>query len=102
MMTMRKKRRISYAEKAKKQRMRLYGFLTVICLLFACTLAPLADNGIHEVCVIADAGDTLWSICEAFKPEDMDLRLFIEKVKYENKLTSSALSIGQEIVIPLS
>ncbi len=97
-----KKRRISYAQKAKKQRMKLYTLLTVIVLLFAVSLAPLADNGIHEVRVIADKGDTLWSLCEPYTPEGMDLRLFIEKVKYENKLSSSGLEIGQEIVIPLS
>lgn len=102
MMMTRKTRRISYAKRAKNQRMKLYVLATVIFILFTCSLAPLADNGIHEIRVIADRGDTLWSICEAHKPEDMDLRLFIDKVKYINELESSALSIGQEIIIPLS
>ncbi len=98
---MRNKRRISYARKAKQQRMHLYIILAVIGILFTCSLAPLADNGIHEVTVIADTGDTLWSICQEYKPEDMDLRLFIDKVMYENGLDNSCLEIGQELVIPL-
>ncbi len=98
---MMKRRRISYAKKAKEQRMKLYIIATVILILFATTLAPLADDGTHQIVVTADAGDTLWSICEPYKPDDMDLRLFIDKVKYMNKIRSSALSIGQEIVIPV-
>ncbi|MBR5236595.1 MAG: hypothetical protein IKW06_04415 [Clostridia bacterium] len=101
MMTMRRKRTVSYARRAKEQRMKLYILSLVVALTFACTIAPLADNGIHEITVIADTGDTLWSLCEAYKPEGMDLRLFIDKVSYINKLESSCLSIGQEIVIPL-
>ncbi len=100
-MLFRKTRRISYAKKAKQQRIRLYTIITVIAILFACSLGTLADDGSHQVTVIADTGDTLWSICEQYKPEDMDLRLFIEKVKYTNRIKSSALSIGQELVIPL-
>ena len=100
-MLVRKTRRISYAQKAKKQRMKLYTLLAVIVLLFTCSLAPLADDGIHEIVVTADAGDTLWDICKVYQPDDMDLRLFIDKVMYVNDLHSSALSIGQEIVIPL-
>lgn len=100
-MLMRKTRRISYAQKAKKQRMKLYILFAVIALLFTYSLAPLADDGIHEIIVTADAGDTLWDICALHKPDDMDLRLFIDKVMYVNDLRSSALSIGQEIVIPL-
>lgn len=97
----RKTRRISYARKAKLQRSRLYMLITVVALLFACSLAPLADNGTHEVTVIADAGDTLWTLCEPYKPQNMDIRLFIDKVQYLNQLDSACLSIGQEITIPL-
>ena len=100
-MMMRNKRRISFARKAKQQRMHLYIILAVIGILFTCSLAPLADDGTHPVTVIADSGDTLWSLCEPYKPENMDLRLFIDKVMYENNIRSSNLSIGQEIVINL-
>lgn len=100
-MTTRKTRRISYAQRARQQRARFYTLITVIAILFTCSVATLADDGSHQVTVIADSGDTLWSICEEYKPEDMDLRLFIDKVKYTNRIKSSALTIGQEIVIPL-
>ncbi|MBR7164275.1 MAG: hypothetical protein IKD21_04835 [Clostridia bacterium] len=100
-MTVRKRRRISYANRAKQQRMKLYIIVSAICILFLCSLAPLADSGVHEITVIADSGDTMWDICEPYCPEGMDIRLFIDKVMYENDLDNSCLSIGQEIVIPL-
>ena len=101
-MMMRKRRRISYANRAKQQRMKLYIILAAITILFTCTVATLADNGVHEVTITADSGDTMWSICEPYCPEGMDIRLFIDKVMYENHITNSSLSIGQEIVIPLN
>ena len=97
----RNRRRVSYAQKAKQQRMNLYIVLLVIGILFTASLGTLADNGVHKITVIADSGDTLWSLCEEYKPDNMDLRLFIDKVMYINDLDSSCLSIGQEIVIPL-
>lgn len=100
-MMIRKTRRISYAKKAKLQRTRLYTMLTIVFILFACSVGTLADDGSSRTTVIADTGDTLWSICQEYKPEDMDLRLFIDKVMYLNQLDSSSLSIGQEIIIPL-
>ncbi|MBE7048661.1 MAG: hypothetical protein E7393_04750 [Ruminococcaceae bacterium] len=100
-MTERKKRIKSYARRAKEQRIKLYIIASVIAISFACTLAPLADDGTHQITLIADTGDTLWSLCEPHCPEAMDLRLFIDKVQYINQLSNSCLSIGQEIVIPL-
>ncbi len=97
----RKKRTVSYARRAREQRMKLYILAAVAALIFAFSLAPLADNGVHEVTLTADSGDTLWTLCEPYKPDGMDLRLFIDKVQYLNKLPSAGLSVGQEIVIPL-
>ncbi|MBQ4517100.1 MAG: LysM peptidoglycan-binding domain-containing protein [Clostridia bacterium] len=100
-MMIRKTRRISYAKKAKLQRTRLYTLLIVVFLLFACSIGTLADDGSSRITVIADTGDTLWSICQEYKPADMDLRLYIDKVMYLNQLDNSSLSIGQEIILPL-
>ena len=100
-MLTRKTRRISYAKRAKQQRTNLYIVITALVIMFICSLAPLADSGIHEITLIADAGDTLWELCEPYCPEDMDLRLFIDKVKYQNKINNSCLELGQEIVIPI-
>ncbi|MBQ2696194.1 MAG: LysM peptidoglycan-binding domain-containing protein [Clostridia bacterium] len=100
-MLFRKRRRISYKKRAKEQRMKLYIILAALGILFVFSLGTLADTGVHEVTVIADTGDTLWTLCEPYCPEGMDLRLFIDKVMYENNLKSSGLSIGQEVVIPL-
>ena len=100
-MLTRKRRRISYKKRAKQQRTNLYILLAALAILFICSLATLADSGIHEITLIADTGDTLWELCEPYCPEDMDLRLFIDKVKYENGLKNSCLTIGQEITVPI-
>ncbi len=101
MTTMRNKRIRSFKLRAKEQRVKLYIVLGALFILFAFSIAPMADTGVHETSVIADKGDTLTSLCEPYCPEDMSLRLFVDKVMYVNDLDSSALSIGQEIVIPL-
>lgn len=64
-------------------------------------LFAIADDGVDFVTVTVSSGDTLWELCEPYKPERMDLRDFIAKVKYKNKLKSSELTLGQQITIPL-
>ena len=98
---MTKKRRISFREKAKKQRRSLYMAVVAAALFFSILSSwVLADNGIDSVTVTVDSGDTLWAVCSRYLPENTDIRDFIEKVKYINKLKSSNLSIGTELVIP--
>lgn len=100
--TMRNRRIKSFRRRAKDQRMKLYIVLAAIAILFCFSLAPVADTGVHEITVIADTGDTLLSICEPYCPEDMSLRLFVDKVYCLNDLDTSCLSIGQEIIIPIN
>ncbi|MBQ3226120.1 MAG: LysM peptidoglycan-binding domain-containing protein, partial [Clostridia bacterium] len=52
--------------------------------------------------VTVASGDTLRNLCSPYKPSNMDIRDFIEKVRYENKLPNSELVVGQEIVISLN
>lgn len=98
----RRKRYHSFKKQAAKQRRTLYMFLLCAMIFVSCIFnLATADSGIDSVNVIVDSGDTLWDICEDYAPDNMDLRDFIEKVKYVNKLTTSNLSIGTELVIPL-
>ena len=97
-----KRRYYSYKEQAKNQRRSLYMFL-LCTIIFIGSLSGwvLADNGVDNVTVIVDSGDTLWDICAPYVPDNMDIRDFIAKVKYVNKLPSSNLEIGTELVIPI-
>jgi len=81
--------------------MKLYIVLTALALLLVSSVGALAETTVHEITVVADTGDTMWDICEPHCPEGMDLRLFIDKVMWMNDLESSALSIGQELIIPV-
>ena len=96
------RRYYSFKQQAKHQRRSLYMLILCIAIFFSITSGwAIADNGIDSVTVIVDSGDTLWEICSPYTPENMDIRDFIEKVKYVNKLTSSNLEIGTELVIPV-
>lgn len=85
-----------------RQRRSLFILVMAIFLVFGgLGLFVIADDGIDSVTVTVASGDTLWELCEPYKPERMDLRDFIAKVKYENNLKNSELTPGQQIIIPL-
>lgn len=85
-----------------RQRRSLFILVMAIFLVFGgLGLFAIADDGIDSVTVTVESGDTLWELCEPHKPERMDLRDFIAKVKYENNLKNSELTPGQQIKIPL-
>ncbi|WP_458462757.1 LysM peptidoglycan-binding domain-containing protein [Paenibacillus sp.] len=50
--------------------------------------------------VVVSQGDTLWAISVAYKPQQMDTRVYIEALKKVNKLEHNAIRIGQVLVLP--
>ena len=100
---MTKKRNSNFYKEQAKNQIRMLYMLILSLMVFVVGISGFvtADSGVDNVNVIVDTGDTLWDICSEFVPEDMDIRTFIEKVKYVNKLTSSNLSIGTELIIPI-
>lgn len=97
------KRKINYAQKARRQRRTLTIFIMigiVLCVYFS--MGALADNTEKTTTVYVTAGDTLWSICEENLPANEDLRSYIYKVKRLNKMETSNIYVGQEIILPNS
>ena len=97
------KRRINYAQKARKQRRTLFMFFIiafVLCAYFA--MGAVANNTEEYITVVAEPGDTLWEICEENLPANVDLRNYVYKVKYINEMKTSAIDVGQEIILPNS
>lgn len=94
-------RRTNYREKARRQRRTLLIMIMAMLMAFGLGVFAVADDGIDSVTVTVATGDTLWDICAPYKPERMDIRDFIAKVKYENNMDTSEIFIGQELVIPL-
>lgn len=95
------KRKINYAQKAKKQRRAAGVFLLIIILIsLYLGICATAENTVSETLVIVSPNDTLWDICNKNKPDNVDLRKYISKVKYMNKLETAELSVGQELVLP--
>ena len=94
-------KRTSYREKARRQRRTLLIMVMAMIMAFGLGVFAVADDGIDFVTVTVSSGDTLWNLCAPYKPERMDLRDFIEKVKYENNMDSSEIFMGQELMIPV-
>ncbi len=98
----RTRRRIHYKTRARRQRRCLFMIVMALFLMFGgIGLFALADDGITSVKVTVSGGDTLWNLCEPYKPENMDIRDFIAKVKYVNHMNTSELIVGQEFWIPV-
>lgn len=82
--------------------------LVVAFAAAAIIVAPkaLADDastavGTTDSYVVAE-GDTLWSIAQSLTPEDGDVRDTVATIKDMNLLESSAIGIGDQLVIPLA
>jgi LysM domain. len=54
----------------------------------------------NETIVIADAGDTLWSIASEVKRDGMDTRQAVHRIMERNGLSESQLDIGARLIIP--
>ena len=97
------KRKINYSEKARKQRRKLLMFIMVgLILTIYFSVGATANDKQSGIIVIAQPGDTMWEICEENLPANEDLRDYIYKVKYINKMKTMELSVGQEIFLPNS
>lgn len=97
------RKRTYYADKARRERRTVCIFVAIIIILSAyLSIGAIAENTEKYTVVVVDAGDTLWQLCEENKPDNVDLRNYMYKVKYVNNMKSSALNIGQEIIFPNS
>ncbi len=52
--------------------------------------------------VTVSAGDTLWDIASAYKPEDKEIRNYIYEICDLNDISAGAIYEGQDIMIPIS
>lgn len=89
-----------------KDRRKFFRFILLSTLLisfiFFGLISPRNTNADFETLieVTVRTGDSLWSIAEVHCPEDEDIRNFVYRIKKENSLKSSTLSIGQKLLIP--
>ncbi len=60
-----------------------------------------ADEPVALTVHVVQSGDTLWTIASDLAAPDEDVRASISELKRLNGLTSSSLSVGQVLSVPL-
>ena len=57
------------------------------------------ENNRHTETIVVKSGDTLWSIAEEYKPNNVDVREYIHDIKKLNKMSDSAIHGGDTILV---
>lgn len=74
----------------------IVGALLVVAAIYA--YAPVSHDW-QEISYTVQDGDTLWSICENYCPNSMDLREYIHLVQEANGKNSATIYIGEVITL---
>ena len=67
----------------------------------AITTAFARDTGMAYETVIAQKGDTLWSIAQKYNYADRDIRTMVDKIMRVNDMQTADIRVGDRINIPL-
>ena len=93
--------------RAKKLRIVALAAIMLICIGFGAIIHTFTgDNEVQAGAIpileqiVVKPGDTLWSIAEQRVHKGEDVRIYIQKLKKTNSLTSSALQAGQVLQLP--
>ncbi len=73
-------------------------FFIILLLSFKVNAKSIKETNLIPVYV--NAGDTLWSISRQYAPENIDLRLYIDKVIKLNELETVVIMPGQLLYVP--
>lgn len=88
---------------------KLLGIMIMIIILFILLSHNKIDNNSMNIVSIADYryyclenGDNLWTISEQYKPEYMDIKDYMKKIKKINHISENTiLQYGDWITIPI-
>ena len=93
---------------AKKQLMKERMIFVTVCALLVClcmsyfTIIPESRETYADCPAYAVTyGDTLWSIANEYKSEDMSTGEFVYMIKKANDLTTSEINAGDVLLIPV-
>jgi|GEM_PF-1237360 len=62
--------------------------------------APGQMSAVTTRRIVVGPGDSLWSISAQFAPSSMDPRFAVYELRKHNGLSSSLISIGQQLTLP--
>lgn len=99
-------RRQALIQKRHARERRRRAVMTVLCVFVAVfvfsSFFSIADDPAlaQEVTVIAEPGDTLWSIVANHYGDDSNVRKWISEVRARNGMSSDMISIGDKIILP--
>lgn len=82
---------------------RFLTFLAIVLFLIVAIIFAIKTNTSEEYEVIetyaVQYGDTLWTICEKYRPKHMDIREYIYLIAQTNNISNCLIYPGQEIQI---
>lgn len=93
--------------RSKRLRLAALAVIMLFCIGFGALIHTFTgDNEVQAADIpvleqiVVKPGDTLWSIAEQRVQKSEDVRIYIQKLKKANGLTSSALQAGQVLQLP--
>lgn len=101
-MTTTKKRTIIVNKRRFFTFLLLATLLVNLLFIFACLPRNTQADTVEKTQeVIVCAGDTVWSLAEKYGDSDEDVRETVYKIKKLNDLSTTSLTIGQVLLVPL-
>ena len=81
----------------------IYGLILVLCLVLLVAIVAQADRidlaGLPRAEYTVQQGDTLWSIAKTYRPQEVQMQVFVYELRRINDLDTAMLMPGQTLKI---
>lgn len=88
-----------------KKRRRFMFFMSLLLIITCCGFSSsrsrVSADDTAYISVYVTHGDTLWTIAAKNNPDQKDIRTRVHEIKKCNKLLSSTIHAGDELIIPV-
>ncbi len=94
-------KRLQQEKKRTKRQRKIFLFAVILtAVLFLMGARNSFGESSEQLIHYVSEGDTLWSVAREYKPKGMTTGEYVYKIRKANAMESSAIKIGDEIIIP--